>query len=232
MPVRILDIETTGIAADAGEIIEIASVDLTRDFGITNARQTLVRPTKPIPPTASAIHHILDEDVATAPLLGEAITRFQSPDLILVAHNAVFERTWLGPLIEAKGWVCTMKAARHLWPDAPSFSNQALRYQLGLVRPFGMERSEIVPHRAISDVIVTAAILAHILEKKLCRFADLLAWTEAPTHYAAIPVGKHRGKRWEEIDGDYLAWVALRSDLEADVKAAAKAELEARKKAA
>jgi DNA polymerase III epsilon subunit-like protein len=62
-----MDIETTGIDPATDAIIEIASVDMVRD-GITNAMDTLVRPTKPIPPGASAVHHIVDEDVANAPL--------------------------------------------------------------------------------------------------------------------------------------------------------------------
>lgn len=63
-----IDIETTGIDPAADATIEIASVDLVRDGGITNAMDTLVRPTKPIPPGASAVHHIIDDDVAHAPL--------------------------------------------------------------------------------------------------------------------------------------------------------------------
>lgn len=62
--IRVIDIETTGIDPGTDAIIEIASVDMVRDGGITNAMDTLVRPTKPIPPGASAVHHIVDEDVA------------------------------------------------------------------------------------------------------------------------------------------------------------------------
>ena len=61
----------------ADAIIGIASVDMVRDGGITNAMDTLVRPTKPIPPGASAVHHIVDEDVANAPTFNEAVDRFK-----------------------------------------------------------------------------------------------------------------------------------------------------------
>ena len=60
MTVRVIDIETTGIDPTTDAIIEIASVDMVRDGGITNAMDTLVRPTKSIPPGASAVHHIVD----------------------------------------------------------------------------------------------------------------------------------------------------------------------------
>lgn len=49
--IRLIDIETTGIDPATDAIIEIASIDLVRGGGITNAMDTLV------PPGASAIHH-------------------------------------------------------------------------------------------------------------------------------------------------------------------------------
>src|SRR5262249_61010697 len=65
--IRVIDIETTGTDPASDAILEIASVDLVRGGGITNAMDTLVRPGKPIPPGASAVHHIVDEDVQRAP---------------------------------------------------------------------------------------------------------------------------------------------------------------------
>jgi hypothetical protein len=78
--IRVIDIETTGIDPAADAIIEIASVDMVRDGGITNAMDTLVRPTKPIPPGASAVRHIIDEDVTNAPAFSEVIDRFKGAD--------------------------------------------------------------------------------------------------------------------------------------------------------
>ena len=69
MVVRVIDIETTGIDPAADAIIEIASVDLVRGGGVTNARSTYVAPGRQIPPVASAVHHLTDEDVRDAPTL-------------------------------------------------------------------------------------------------------------------------------------------------------------------
>ena len=44
--IRVIDIETTGIDPATDAIIEIASVDMVRGGGITNAMDTLVRPGK------------------------------------------------------------------------------------------------------------------------------------------------------------------------------------------
>ncbi len=228
MTIRIIDCETSGFAASGGEIVEIASVDLTPDFGITNPLHTMVRPLQPIPAHASAVHHILDRDVSESPFLGEAVSMFRSPDLWLVAHNAAFDRSFLGIHIDAKGWVCTLKAAKRLWPDFRSHANQAIRYELGLVEPFGRPREEIAPHRALSDVIVTAAILARILETKQATFRQLVEWTEAPTHLPVIPVGKFKGQPWFNADDGWLEW-ALGAKFNDDVKAAARAELARRR---
>lgn len=225
MTLRIIDIESTGLPENGGEVIEIASVDLARDWSISAVTSTLVKPGKPVPPEASAVHHIVDADLVDAPSLAEAVAMFRSggPDLYLVAHNCVFEKHFLAEHIPAKAWLCTFKSARRLWPDWPSHANQALRYRLGLIEPFGIPRSEITPHRASSDVVVTAAILAQILRTKAASFGQLLEWSEQPLHVPRIPFGKQRGKPWIEADDGLLAWI-IRSDMDDDVKDAARAE--------
>jgi DNA polymerase III epsilon subunit-like protein len=89
--IRFIDIETTGTDPQRDEIIEIASVCMVRGGGITNAMDTLVCPAGPIPPGASAVHHLIDEAVRNAPILTEVIGRFTGADFY-VAHNAEFER--------------------------------------------------------------------------------------------------------------------------------------------
>jgi DNA polymerase III epsilon subunit-like protein len=64
--IRVIDIETTGTDPATDEIIEITSADMVRGGDIPNAMDTLVRPARPIPPGASAVHHLIDEDVQNA----------------------------------------------------------------------------------------------------------------------------------------------------------------------
>jgi DNA polymerase III subunit epsilon len=84
----ILDTETTGIGPDA-EIIEIAIVD---SHGATLVN-TLVRPQQPIPPEATAIHHLRDEDVVSAPPWPEVWPPIAGilADREVVAYNAAFD---------------------------------------------------------------------------------------------------------------------------------------------
>ena len=222
--IRVIDIETTGTDPDADSIIEIASVDMVRGGGITNAMDTLVRPAKSIPPGASAIHHIVDEDVRNAPLLAEVADRFRGAD-VYVAHNCEFERRFfLAQGIELGPWICTYKCALRVWPDFEGHSNQELRYALGRATPFpGFERGRISPHRAAFDVIVTAAIFEELIKR--ARWSELVRWSAEPALYTRFHFGKYRGKRYAEVagnDAEYLRWIIEKSELEAGIKHSAK----------
>src|SRR5262249_48851739 len=120
---RVIDIETTGTNPETDAIIEIASVDLTPEGNLVNLMQAFVNPGRPIPPHVSAVHHIVDEDVANAPDLATAIERFRGAD-VYAAHNAAFDRSFIAasgidlcpaPQGEPPAWVCTYKCALRLW---------------------------------------------------------------------------------------------------------------------
>jgi DNA polymerase III epsilon subunit-like protein len=87
MPPRVIDIETTGTDPTVDAIIEIASVDLLKDGTIANQRTALVRPPLPVPPGSSAVHHLIDEDLAFAPELEDTLS------LIGIWTDSAFERS-------------------------------------------------------------------------------------------------------------------------------------------
>ena len=218
--IRVIDIETTGIDPATDAIVEIASVDMVRDGGITNAMDTLVRPTKPIPPGASAVHHIVDEDVASASAFHEVIDRFKGADFY-VAHNCEFEQSFLATQgIELGPWICTYKCALRVWPELEGHSNQELRYALGRATPFpGFERGSISPHRAAFDVVVTAAIFEELIKK--ARWSELVQWSAEPALHTRFHFGKYRGQRYSDIaasDPEYLQWIVEKSEIEEGVK--------------
>jgi Exonuclease len=95
MVVRVVDIETTGTDPESDAVIEIASVDVLADGSITNRLSTLVRPGMPVPPEASAVHHLIDEDLAGAPL--STCSAAQTPTwLTIAASNGPFsDRCWV-----------------------------------------------------------------------------------------------------------------------------------------
>lgn len=237
MTIRVIDLETTGTDASKDRIVEIAALDITKmgeRYEPTNVRSHLVNPGMPIPAQASAVHHITDSDVANEPDF-EAVfapyTEHHDGKLVLVAHNARFERDFLSkPLEEHETqaqWLCTYKAALRVWPDLPSHSNQFLRYHLGFVDPFGVPRGRIVAHRALGDCYVTGCILLALLQR--AKFADMLKWTEEPALKSVMTFGKHKGQRYDAAPRDYLEWIVNKSDMDEDTKFSAKYWLSAAK---
>jgi exodeoxyribonuclease X len=226
MTVRVIDIETTGTDPMGDVIIEIASVDLLKDGTIINQRSTLVRPAIPVPPESSAVHHLIDEDLAFAPELGDVLEQFKGADAY-VAHNADFERSFLEHLLGDALWACTYKCALRIWPDLLAHSNQSLRYRLGLVNPFGIDRHTLSPHRALSDAIVTAAVFNEVI--KHATWPEIVRWSSEPALLSVLRFGKHRGERFDTVPEDYLRWIIEgQNELREEVKASARYWLERR----
>jgi exodeoxyribonuclease X len=222
--IRVIDIETTGTNPAADAIIEIASVDVRPDRTIANQQEALICPPIPVPPEASAVHHLLYEDLTGKPALRDVLPSFLGADAY-VAHNAEFERSFLGEHLGDVTWVCTYRCALRVWPDFPSHANQALRYRLSLANPFGIDRDTLSPHRALSDAIVTAAIFVQLLER--ARWSDLVQWSAEPALLTRLTFGKHRGQRYDEVPVDYLQWIAGgENDLREEVKFSARHWLE------
>ncbi len=219
MVLRVLDVETTGTDPAADRIVEIAAVDLDQNGKIASMMQNLCNPQRTIPPQASAVHHIIDADVATAPPFSEIAHKYDGAD-IYIAHNAAFDRGFVEPTLGAKTWICTMKCALRIWPDAPGFSNQTLRYWRGHVTPFDHPRESVKPHGALSDAIVTGALFFDLL--KAAEFSDLKRWSAEPALYTTFAFGKHRGQRFDAVDQSYLRWIVDKSDLDADTKFSAR----------
>lgn len=222
--VAVADTETTGIDPKEAKIVEVA---LFNDYGVTY--NTLVNPLCPIPPETSAVHHICDADVEG--LEGWEIVRPSLQSYMktkgvttLVAHNAEYDRTVLGPTFDV-AWICTYKCALRQWPDAPSHKNEVLRYWLGL-GDLGRQYAQ-GSHSALHDAKVTYLILEELLKHQ--PFEKLLQWSNEPKYFSKISFGKHAGKKWAEIDSGYLGWMTKQTDMDPDIKACAQRELDRRR---
>ena len=154
------DLETTGLDAESCRIIEIGAVKVL-DGQIIDTFQTFVNPGigRHIPPEASAINHITDDMVASAPFYGTAIPSFVQfiEDLPLVAHNAAFDIKFMyaafselnipKPLLFAD----SLKMARQCFPGLPNKKLGTvcdhIGYQIGQA------------HRALDDAKAVHAIV-------------------------------------------------------------------------
>lgn len=226
---RCIDFETTGIPSDDDRhaIVEIGWSDV--DGGsITAPRSVLSDPGRPIPWEASAVHHIIDEDVSGHASPEEALATAADPlPDYWVAHNADYERQFFDG--HGMPWLCTYKIACRFWPDAPSHSLQSLRYFLGL--PVNRDWAQ-PPYRAGADAYVTAHLLARILEERLegrsVSLDEMVRWSNGPALLHRVSFGKHRGGLWSDLPTNYLQWIVDKSDLDRDTKANARFRLKER----
>lgn len=225
--IRAIDFETTGFPP-CGIIeigwtdidIDISPIDCTTTFmiGETHNIRTLPDLEKfPMSVEAMAVHHIIPEDLVGCPppetILNERF--LEEPDYFC-AHNFRFETQLVKP---KKPWICTMRSAIVVWPDAPSHSNQGLRYYRGYdsKKEFRRERA-MPPHAGGPDTYTTAHIFVDILTNCGRKLEELVEWTNQPMILPKITFGKHRGSKWSDVPTDYLLW-AKRQDFDEDVKA-------------
>jgi exodeoxyribonuclease X len=217
----VVDIETTGLDPATDRIVEIACVATTATE-VVGMWASLVDG-RPCNAETSAIHGLTDDDLIRAPLLPDALKSFwtfvgrfdgetNADNAVLAAHNAAFDKSF----VAAKGippWLCTKRLAQKLYPSAPSSKNQVLRYWLTLnVDTFG-----VLPHRALADCLVTAALLRDELgflpavreDRNLDpveTVEQLIAYADAPLLLANWPKGKFYGKPIGAADTGYIQW--------------------------
>lgn len=209
----VIDFETTGME-DGDRPAEIGWA-VVEGKAVGERGAMLCDPGRPIDVEAMAVHHITDAMVAGAHPVGVALDLVLggvAAGAVLAAHNVEFDRRFAGAHA-VRPWLCTLKAARRVWPDAPSHANQVLRYWLGL----DLDPADCEPaHRAGADAFVTAHILLRLLER--ASVEDMIAWTAEPSLLVRMPFGKHRGQPFAEMPRDYLEWIVRQADIDPDVK--------------
>jgi exodeoxyribonuclease X len=168
-----------------------------------------------IEPDARAVHHISNADLAGAATLDQLLPELLQGADFLAAHSSAYEKKFLGHLTGAKVWLCTLKAARRVWPDAPSHSLQVLRYWRGLAEG---DAGTWPPHRAGPDSYVGALLLVDLINSG-ATVRDMVAWERQPSLLPGpIRFGKHRGTPWRDLPSDYLDWIVNKSDMDDDAK--------------
>jgi exodeoxyribonuclease X len=238
MFIRVIDFESSSESpADGGGLVEIGWCDITRErtdllgepisWSIGEPQSLLVHPGCAIPPITAAIHHIVDEDVAGARPWKEALAEVLQPVMMedcagIAAHSMKFEKLWIDTVLKAPllAAFCTYKLALRIWPDAPSHSNQALRYWR---KPSGLIREKSMPaHRAGPDAYVTAFHLRDILEEAAQKSSGGILdrarkISEQPALQVTCHLGDWRGKKWEEVDSGFMQWVLRKDTFDEDV---------------
>ena len=222
---RCCDVESTGIPSETERhsMVEAAYADVVGERGgevILGPWSSLCHPGRPVPPEASAVHHLRDIDVKDAPSPDVVCAKIGSGGDYYVAHNSDFDRQFFGG--GDKPWICTWKCALRIWPDAPSHKLQVLRYWLKFDDDPLFERDlAMPPHRAAADAYCAAFLLLKMLDASTIE--QMVKWSSGPALLVKVGFGKHFGLKWSEVPRDYLSWILEKSDItDRDVRATAK----------
>ena len=233
LPLVFVDVETTGLGPDA-RVIEVAAIRYTSQTEFASYSSLVDPEGAAFEWKAMGTHHLTPEDLVGAPPPAEvarALREFVGA-AVVVAHNAPFDRSYLGEWLGANVWLDSLRLSRHVWPEAPTHTNWGLFYGLELHRRAAVSRQA---HRALSDVAATGEIAFAAFERLFqehgpLTLAEILPLIEKPVPVTVLRCGKkHWGQPIAEIETSYLHWMSdnfVRMD--DDTRAAVRTELERR----
>lgn len=212
------DVETTGVNA-TDKVVEVAWAELDDNLEILSVARSLIDPEISIPASASAVHGISDRDVHNAPTIGEFMCESGYPlsgdQIILAAHNAPFDTRYFKPWMpDYFGSICTLKMARHVFPDADNHKLQTLKYYLNL--EVDVEHHEA--HTALADVKVLVSLLRKISWETKWEVADMYLFCNTPQLITKMPFGKHKGTPLVDLPKPYIQWLLGLKDLDEDLR--------------
>lgn len=240
-PLVAFDLETTGVDFEKDRIVQIALLRVEPD-GRSTKFATLVNPQRPIPPEATRIHGIGDQDVQDAPVFAQI--RVQVEEILKEADLAGFNSIRFDlPLLQAElkraGGLLELRGVRHL--DAMRIFHAMERRDLTAAYKFYCGKDLAGAHDALAD----AEAALEVLDAQIGRYPELpagldalhrfcnpdegkyldvrgkLAWGE--NGEALLTFGKYQNRSLQEIvvqkEGrQYLEWM-LGKDFDEDVKA-------------
>lgn len=214
-----LDTETTGNEPKKDFLVQLAFKTDDETFN------ELYKPSIPIPPEASAVHHITNKMVANKKAFKESddykrIKKLlESPDTIMVAHNNKFDYEIIkNEGIVPANTICTLRVARALDKNnvIPQYRLQFLRYYLDI-------DIEAEAHDALGDVLVLEKLYERLLkkimeedrlseEKAIEKMIDI---SSRPSIMNMFNFGKYNGKTVADVaraDPGYLEWMLAQKE--------------------
>ena len=159
----VLDTETTGLGA-TDELVQIAILDAEGAAALNQ----LIKPTVPIPPVATSIHGIRDNDVVDAPSFKDIYIRLSTllAGQVVIAYNMDFDWRLLGqtalryglPQIRIGKGDCAMKQyAKFKGIRQPNGRNYVWHKLAAAIAQEGLPASRA--HDALDDARMTLALI-------------------------------------------------------------------------
>ena len=159
IPLVVLDVESTGLYPGLGHrVIEIGALRVENWQAVGEFNQ-LLNPGRHIDPKASAVNGITDADLIGKPTFADVADELLAlcDGAIMVAHNAVFDATFVGLELWLAGrdglenpWLDTLQLARgYFYFGRNSLTHIANKLNVRIGRA----------HRALNDVYMTTEVL-------------------------------------------------------------------------
>lgn len=224
-----LDCEFTGLDPENDRILELAAARFTLSE-VADTIDLLVNPGCTISPESFAIHHISEEMIASKPHIEEVLSSFLAfvgrdtivghaigCDLDMLEKAAA--RAGIPYNLKARPCIDTLRLAR-LYGDSPNNSLESLATHFNVPNPGS--------HRALNDVMMNIDVFKHLVRKykTVDQIFDVLAH---PIKMKYMPLGKHKGRLFNEIPFQYLQWAA-HMDFDQDLLFTLRLELKKRKR--
>jgi DNA polymerase-3 subunit epsilon len=236
-PLAFIDVETTGVNPHSDKIVELSILRIHPN-GTEKYHSRRINPGIPIPPDATAIHGITDEDVANKPRFGQYAKSIR--DFLEGCDIAGFNVIGFDlPILEAefaRANVEFSRQGRYLIDSMIIYHQRDPRDLQAAYRKY-CGKEMLNAHTAEEDAKATAEILDGQLEMhqdlprdvaELCAICYQVAenfidaegkfvWSEDE---AVFNFGKYKGQPLREIalnDPDYLGWISG-ADFSVEVK--------------
>ena len=238
-PIIFFDLETTGTNIMHDRIVELSYRKVYPD-GKEEEKTRRLNPEMPIPPQATAVHHITDEDVKDAPTFRQI-----AKDLLRIFENcdiAGFNSNKFDvPLLMEEFLRCGLKfdVSNRKFVDVQTIFHKMEQRTLVAAYKFYCDKELTDAHSALADTRATYEVLKAQLDRyqesdvfgndieKLANFSsqnrnlDLAGRIIANENGEAIfNFGKYKGQKVEDVlknDTGYFSWV-LQGDFTQNTK--------------
>jgi DNA polymerase III subunit epsilon len=238
-PLAVLDLETTGTDPKIDRIVEVSVLKLVPG-GEPDHRTRRVNPGVPIPPEATAVHGISDDDVADMPTfraIAPGLARYLDGCDLCGFNILKYDLRLLAAEYNRAGVPFPVAGRKVI--DACHIFHQRERRDLSAAYKFYCGKEHEGAHGAAADVLATLAIL----DAQVSRYDDLPRTVDGLHEHCTDPKaldlsgmfgrceegtvvfikGKYKGRSLEDIartKPDYLQWM-LRDDYFDDTKSIA-----------
>ena len=189
----VVDVESTGGRASAGDRITEVAVVQVKDGVATTIFDSLINPERSIPPFISRLTNITWDMVKDAPTFRDVCHQLLGAleGRVFVAHNAGFDWNFIGAEVERVMGrrldgrrLCTVRLARKLLPQLRRRSLDYVSMHYGV--------QIVARHRAGGDAFATAQVLLHMLRDARHRGCE--TWAELE-RLLVTPARKRRRRR-------------------------------------